>query len=140
MSFELNIWKSFFLRFVIVVSCLFLFESCSIQKSLRTYILAKSALNFNSYISQKEWKSAALVARFFSMSVSVLGIEDTTLDEFESGNTYSAREYFAGYLLVYTVFAEDDQFLPLVYQLIPGIPGLHSISRVFIPFAEINGK
>ncbi|AXR64896.1 hypothetical protein DPV73_16515 [Leptospira mayottensis] len=51
----MNIRKSFFLRFVIVVSCLFLFESCrfvSIQESMRNYILVKSALNFNSYISR----------------------------------------------------------------------------------------
>ncbi|OMI15742.1 TPR end-of-group domain-containing protein [Leptospira weilii] len=122
MSFELNIRKSFFLRFLIVVSCLFLFESCrfvSIQESLRSYILVKSALNFNSYISRKEWKNAALVARFYSMSVSVFGIGDATLDGFKSGSAYSAREDFAADLLAYAVFAEDDQFLPLLYQLIP---------------------
>ncbi len=61
----------------------------------------------------------ALVARFFSMSASVLGVGDATLERFESGNTYSEREYFAGDLLVYTISGADDQFLPLVYQLIP---------------------
>ncbi|EMP01855.1 TPR end-of-group domain-containing protein [Leptospira santarosai] len=143
MNFELNIRKPFFFQFVIAVSCLFLFESCrfvSIKESLRDYILTKSALNFNSYISRKEWKSAALVAHFFSMTASVLGIGNSTLDDFESGNTYFAREYFAGDLIFYSISAADNQFMPLVHQLTPAKIRDSTLAFNFACFHSIRGN
>ncbi|WP_210413288.1 TPR end-of-group domain-containing protein [Leptospira barantonii] len=94
-------------------------DSPELKESLRNYILAESASKFNSYIVQKQWASAALIAKLYSETIPFLGIGDTTLQGTKSGNLYSAREYFTADLIAYTSESKDSQFLPLIQRMIP---------------------
>ncbi|PJZ29254.1 hypothetical protein CH378_13730 [Leptospira kmetyi] len=94
-------------------------DSPELKESLRNFILAETASKFNSYIQQKQWSSAALIAKLYSETIPFLGIGDSAIQGTKTGNLYSSREYFTADLIAYTSASKDFQFLPLIQKMIP---------------------
>ncbi|XDD51271.1 hypothetical protein AB3N59_05780 [Leptospira sp. WS92.C1] len=97
----------------------YLEESGEFKNELRNHILAESARRFNSYLSQKEFEKASLIAELFGATIPRFGIGEGVVEDLKTGNQHSIREYFAADLIAYAGERKDFQFLPLIHQMIP---------------------
>ncbi|AKP25538.1 conserved exported hypothetical protein [Leptospira interrogans serovar Manilae] len=120
----LNRKHTFLVRVVLTVILLVFSGNCSysesLRENLRNYLLVRAALQFNTHLRNNEWSEAASVAHLYSLTIPILGIGNTPLTGFQSGNTYSsAREFFAADLIAYTAITKDFGLLFLGNQMIP---------------------